>query len=241
MFTLPLLAGLSAAGLAAALQTAVDTTTSCLWSPLIRDQLTCTAPRPISTSRTQPGDEKPKLWKPSQKARPRKYDLPEPWTGPEQCHGEFCVYSNPEAGDGLSLITSERIVSVVAGLSFPPNIGLEPGAIYETQVPGKGAGLFANRTIRKGEIIMQRTPALLIQSEPHMDLDPVVREELYKQAAELLPPATKARFYGQIGDTVFDKVEKNSFRVFVDGENLHSPHLGVYPEVSKMNHDCRPK
>ncbi|KAL1843824.1 hypothetical protein VTJ49DRAFT_7175 [Mycothermus thermophilus] len=241
MHTLSLLAGLSAAGLAAAFHSHVDTAKSCLWSPLVReDQLTCAAPRPISKQKIQPGDERSGLGKDSQDNASKKYALPDPWIGPEQCHDEFCLFFNPKAGDGLSLITSARIASVAASLSFPPNIGVEPGAIYEAQVPEKGAGLFANRTIRKGEIIMQRTPAVLIQSRPHMDLDPISREALYKAAVDRLPSATRERFLGQIGNTVYDKVEKNSFRVFVDGEDTLSPHLGVYPEVSKMNHDCRP-
>ncbi|KAL2271348.1 hypothetical protein VTJ83DRAFT_719 [Remersonia thermophila] len=241
MHTLSLLAGLSAAGLAAAFHSHVDTTTSCLWSPLVREgQATCASPRPVLKQKIQPDEEQPGLGRASQNNTSKEHALPDPWVGPEKCHGQFCLFFNPKAGDGLSLLTSARIATVAADLPFPLNLGVEPGAIYEAQVPGKGAGLFANRTIRRGEIIMQRTPALLIQSELHIELDPAAREALYKAAVNRMPAASRERFLGQIGDTVYDKVEKNSFRVFVDGENTHSPHLGIYPEVSKMNHDCRP-
>jgi hypothetical protein len=108
-------------------------------------------------------------------------------------------------------------------------------------VPGKGIGLIANRTIRKGEIIMQRVPALLIQDTPHADLDRETREELYQTAVDRLPEPTQERFLRQMGTTLFDKVEKNAFRMFVDGDHRHSLHLGVFPEVSRFNHDCRPK
>ena len=124
---------------------------------------------------------------------------------------------------------------------IPENTGLEPTAYYEAEVPGKGAGLFANRTIRKGEIIMQRAPALLLQATPHRDLDAESREELYKTAIDRLPAVTKARFLNQIGSSIYDKSERNAFRMFVDGAHKHSAHLAIFPEVSKMNHDCRPK
>jgi hypothetical protein len=159
----------------------------------------------------------------------------------EKCFAEFCLFSNPDFGEGMSLITTSRNAYLAAKSSAPPITGIESTAYYEAEVPGKGAGLFANRTIRKGEIIFQRQPALVIQSTPHLDLDPDVREELYRLAIDRLPEATKARFMRQVGDTVYDKVEKNSFRVFLDGDRKHSPHLGLYPEVSKFNHDCRPK
>ena len=67
-------------------------------------------------------------------------------------------------------------------------------AFYEAEVPGKGIGLFANRTIKKGEIVMQQTPALLIQSTPHLDLEPEVREELYKEAVGILLEGTREQF-----------------------------------------------
>ena len=44
-----------------------------------------------------------------------------------------------------------------------------------------------------------------------------------------------------MGETVDDKVEKNLFRLFVDRERKHSPYLGLFPEVSRINHDYRPK
>jgi hypothetical protein len=141
----------------------------------------------------------------------------------------------------MSLITTARNAYLTANSVIPRGVGIEPTAFYEAEVPGKGAGLFANRTIRKGEIIMRRAPAMLIQSTPHLDLDPEVREKLYRDAVDRLPEPTRERFLRQTGDTIYDKVEKNSFRMFVDGDRKQSVHLGLFPEVSKFNHDCRPK
>ncbi|KAK4144437.1 uncharacterized protein C8A04DRAFT_36681 [Dichotomopilus funicola] len=171
------------------------------------------------------------------------YTPPAPWTGPEHCSTEYCVYSNPHASHaGLSMITtthnlSDDTLTANSGLE----IELKPGIdYYEAEIPGKGIGLIANRTIYKGEIILQRGPALLIQSTPHVHVPPDRRLEMYEAAVDRLPSETRKHFLRQVGDTVLDKVQRNAFRVFVSGNGTDSAHLGVFPEVSKINHACRP-
>ncbi|KAK4240433.1 SET domain-containing protein 5 [Achaetomium macrosporum] len=232
--------------IAAALSHHVEEAKHCSWSPLLgrQDQLTCAAPRP--KEQTQPTVdwkvEIPELWDEhgERYLPPKAYKLAPPWVGPEQCFTEFCLFSNRDAGQGMALVTTARNAYLTAHYPAPPASGVEPTAFYEEEVPGKGIGLIANRKIRKGEIIMQRVPALLIQDTVHMDLDPEVREQLYQTAVDRLPEATQERFLRQMGNTLFDKVEKNAFRMFVDGDHKHSLHLGVLPEVSRFNHDCRP-
>ncbi|KAL2199453.1 hypothetical protein P885DRAFT_67477 [Corynascus similis CBS 632.67] len=169
------------------------------------------------------------------------WSAPNLWKGPERCSAGFCLFYNQNAGGGMSLITSPRMAHVVADSQDSLlSSGIEPEAFYEVEIPGKGSGLIANRTIRKGEIIMQRAPALLIQNRPHIDFEPGLRLEMYQAAVDRLPEPTRTNFLRQTGDTVYEKVEKNSFRVFVDGNTQHSAHLGIFPEVSKFNHDCRP-
>jgi hypothetical protein len=244
MYTLSLITGLSIAGFAAALLKQTGNIEICSWSPLVREyQLTCAAPLTKQRRPTLLNVEPPELWNESDERYETlgAYKLPAPWKGPERCSTEFCLFSNPEAGEGMSLITTSRSAYVVATSKIPTSTGLEPTAFYELEIPGKGVGLVANRTIRKGEIIMQRAPALLIQSSPHLDLEPELRLEVYRAAVDRLPDVTRDRFLRQTGNDMYDKVEKNSFRIFVDGDNKHSAHLGIFPEVSKFNHDCRPK
>ncbi|SPQ18409.1 11710e0e-142a-46de-943a-1574ed97504a [Thermothielavioides terrestris] len=180
----------------------------------------------------------PELWDerdgPYQQAQ--GYGVLPQWQGLEHCATEFCLFSNREAGEGIALITTARNAYLASNYVPSPTTGVEPTAYYEAEVPGKGRGLIANRTIRRGEIIMQRLPVLLIQMTPHVNLDPELREQLYQAAVDRLPEPTRARFMRQMGATVYDKVEKNSFRMFVDD----SLHLGMFPDVSKFNHDCRP-
>ncbi|KAH6853991.1 hypothetical protein B0I37DRAFT_306168 [Chaetomium sp. MPI-CAGE-AT-0009] len=237
------MAGLSVAGFAVASQEQTGKIESCLWSPLVReDQLTCAAPLSKQRPPTLLNLKTPELWNEFDERyeQPRIYTVPPPWKGPEHCHTEFCIFSNPDAGEGMSLVTTSRSAFVVALSEMPPSTGLEAGAFYEAEIAGKGTGLIANRTIRKGEIIMERAPALLIQSVPHVDLDPEVRSDVYQAAVDRLPEPARARFLRQVGTTIYDKVDRNSFRIFVDGDREHSAHLGIFPEVSKFNHDCRP-
>lgn len=210
---------------------------------VVEDRVTCAAPQPKQKPQLLFEVETPELWtsEHDRYERPRDYKLPPAWKGPEHCFAEFCLFSNPDAGEGMALITTARNAYITANSFIPRSVGVEPTAFYEAEVPGKGTGLIANRTIRKGEIIMQRAPAVLIQSTPHLDLEPEVREKLYRDAVDKLPEPTRGRFLRQTGDTIYDKVEKNSFRMFVDGDRKQSLHLGLFPEVSKFNHDCRPK
>ncbi len=248
MYSLRIIAGLSAVSLAAGLQGTIIEPETCSWGPFLRHiQLTCEAPQPKRQT-PQPSTafkvDIPELWNsPNERYEPpRKYKLPPGWTGPEHCFTSFCLYSNPDAGNGgMSLITTSRNAFLVANAQLPPSSGVEPTAYYEAEVPGKGSGLIANRTIRKGEIIMQRAPSLIIQSTPHIDLERETQEKLYQAAVDRLPERARQLFLRQTGDTVYYKAEKNSFRMFVDGNRKHSAHLGLFPEVSKFNHDCRPK
>jgi hypothetical protein len=246
--SLQILAVLSAVGLAAGVRGSISEPNTCSWGPLLsHGHLTCGTPQ-TKRQTPQPSTafkvETPELWNnPNERyERPKNYKLPPGWKGPEHCFTDFCLYSNPDAGDGgISLITTSRNAFIVASAVLPASSGVEPTAYYEDAVPGKGIGLIANRTIRKGEIIMQRAPALLIQSTPHIDLEREPRERLYQAAVDRLPERARRAFLRQMGETVYDKAEKNSFRMFVDGDRKHSAHLGLFPEVSKFNHDCRPK
>ncbi|KAK4129138.1 SET domain-containing protein [Parathielavia appendiculata] len=243
MQTFPLIIGLFVAGLTNAFQENIEKATSCSRSPLVREaQLVCSAPQAKRQRQTSFKDDTPGLWKKSDQRYqpPSDYKLPPSWKGPEKCFQEFCLFSNPNFGEGMSLITTSRIAYLASKAPVTSISGLQPTAYYEAEVPGKGAGLFANRTIHRGEIIFQRHPVLAIQSTPHLDLDPRVREELYQAAIDRLPQETRARFLRQVGTTMYDKAEKNAFRIFLDGSRKHSPHLGLFPEVSKINHDCRP-
>ncbi|KAK1829921.1 SET domain-containing protein 5 [Podospora conica] len=168
------------------------------------------------------------------------------WDGPFDCVGKYCTYVNRHLNGGLVLISVESNIPIID--QFPVYPTSSPSAssssgeapFYAAQIPGKGIGLIARRTIRRNEIIMRNTPALLIQFGPHVDLPPAQRDDLYAKALRLLPAPRRREFMLQHGDDVYDKVDKNSFRLFFNGKQSFSGHIGVYPDISRFNHDCRP-
>ncbi|KAK3335902.1 hypothetical protein B0T19DRAFT_22795 [Cercophora scortea] len=165
---------------------------------------------------------------------------PEEWDGPDDCVEEHCIFSHQTFGGGMVMITTERIAEIVAGLNAVDDAGSKAPPFRIAQFPGKGMGLVATRAIRKGEIIMERTPSLLVQWGMLLEMDPEIRDRLFALAVERLPALKKQAFMRQMGDSIHDKVDRNTFRLFLDGNSGQSTHLGSFPEISMMNHDCRP-
>ncbi|OAA61810.1 SET domain protein [Niveomyces insectorum RCEF 264] len=174
-------------------------------------------------------------------------DGPRPgtWTQHQHCVGEICVSASQTYGNGLSIATNAKNAAIVAG--FPTGAVrhqearvLTPPPFFETQIEGKGIGLRANASIRKGDIVMVHTPTVLVHLKTHFHLAPGPREGLYVAAVQHLPAPARRRFMRLAGATVYDKVDTNGFRLFVDGQNEDGAHLGCYPESARLNHDCRP-
>jgi len=184
-----------------------------------------------------------KKWKFKDEKWDWKIEKSDAWDGPYDCINEYCVFVNPGShGGGMVLISAERNVHVID--RFPKKVvfkhqGAPP--YYVSKIPGKGIGLIADRTIQRGEIIMNTLPSLLVQFSPHLDLDRETRLELYKRAAKRLPPHKYKSFMRQYGADEHIKIDRNSFRLFINGDQNFSGHLANYPEVAQMNHDCRPK
>ncbi|KAK1750369.1 hypothetical protein QBC47DRAFT_353319 [Echria macrotheca] len=170
-----------------------------------------------------------------------KSKKPAAWDGPYDCINEYCTFVNPTLDGGMVLISAERNIDVIDRFSKKKLFKHDAPPYYATQIPGKGIGLVANRTIEKGEIIMNTLPSLLVQFSPHLDLDGETRLELYKRAAKRLPPHKYEFFMRQYGPDEYTKIDRNSFRVFLTGDrNKFSGHLADYLEVAQLNHDCRP-
>ncbi|KAM7211703.1 SET domain containing protein [Rhypophila decipiens] len=183
------------------------------------------------------------------------------WDGPNDClptMPDYCVYARiPESksasGSPFVVISTAKSMTAIAG-STPPFLGknkkpISARDIYTQEFPGKGTGVVANRAIKKGEIIKAEMPTLLLQFDmPGIDSKPgaqnganeLSREErlgIYGKAVERLDEVSKKKFMRQVGGDVVGIVDKNSFRLFVDGDEGH---LGVWADVSLFNHDCRP-
>ncbi|RYP10565.1 hypothetical protein DL765_008069 [Monosporascus sp. GIB2] len=144
-------------------------------------------------------------------------------------------------GGGIVLITSQRNANIVSSLPTALDAHeASPPPFYAADIPGKGVGLIANRTIRRGEFIMVRSPTMMVQVAAHLGLDPENRDMLYKEALSRLPKRAQDSFMSQMGRNIGEKIDMNAFQLYVDGRNESSSHLSCYPEVSRFNHDCRP-
>ncbi|KAI2603566.1 SET domain-containing protein [Hypoxylon fragiforme] len=152
------------------------------------------------------------------------------WEGPQHCVGETCVFANPHIGDGIVLVTSERNARAVRGFpvaSASPAAPTAPPPFHATHVPGKGIGVVADRHIQKGETLLVRTPTLLVQTAPHVELDPGARDALYEVAVDKLPRPGYELFMGQMGEGVYGKVETNCFQLVVKTHNPNSVHYRI--------------
>lgn len=170
------------------------------------------------------------------------------WEGLETCNRDACIFSNRELGGGIVLVTSQKNAEIVSEFPEPPEPPAVPLAFYQAMVPGKGVGLIANRTIHKGEIITVRPATMMVQTGAHVRLDPEARNMLYSRAVARLPGPKQDLFMGQMGKDIDNKIETNCFQVFLDNKDKKDDeetdpgsHLGCFPEISRFNHDCRPK
>ncbi|KAK3933780.1 hypothetical protein QBC46DRAFT_431428 [Diplogelasinospora grovesii] len=128
-------------------------------------------------------------------------------------------------------------------ISFPPSpirYQNEVPGFSKEEIPGKGIGLIANRTIYRGEVIMQRLPTLIIHLGAHFHLPSGERTNLYDRAVQSLSISARERFMKQVGTDIYAKIDRNAFRFFIPGIGDEGGHLGSYPDAALLNHDCRP-
>lgn len=167
------------------------------------------------------------------------------WRGPHGCVEGFCLYSNPGfyGGRGIVAITLEVHLSTLKGLQSQPR-GLDaPSSFHVEAVPGKGLGVIADRELNRGEAVMPRPPAFLAHRrflEDHASSEQ--QHALLDKAVNFLPAETGKLFLAQMahlgGHRVNDILMTNGFQVVLGGPDSH--HYGNYPEISRLNHDCRP-
>ena len=179
-----------------------------------------------------------------------------PWTHAPACTkvlsdvgSTLCVYTDAtfSNGRGISIFTTPRIAAEFKNLPVFHNAAAldEVNRIedvwYTRQTPGKGTGMFANRTLKHGNRITTYTPVLLVHKDT--SLSTKEREHFLKLAINRLPAATRDAYfslttvYGDPRVKTQDVVEANAFEIPVGGVM----HMAVYPETSRINHDCAPK
>ncbi|KAI1385499.1 SET domain-containing protein [Hypoxylon trugodes] len=207
---------------------------TCPWSPLqiIGDQI-CASQIPVRSSLRGKLAE-------GQKGAHDSISLHPDWKGPEHCVNGTCIFSNKRIGDGIVLLTTERNAQIASNFPHNNSSTTTTPPFHVAEIRGKGVGVIADRKILKGETILIRSPTMMVQTAPHVGMEPGTREVLYDIAIGKLPSKGQGLFMGQMGRDVHDKIETNCFQLYIDGANDSGSHLGCYPEISRFNHDCRP-
>ncbi|KAI1865136.1 hypothetical protein JX265_008183 [Neoarthrinium moseri] len=122
------------------------------------------------------------------------------------------------------------------------------------EVPGKGMGLIANRNLHAGDHIMSVSASIMIDYGLFMDIGEDVRTQMQARAIRSLPLNHQPAFLNLSTHDAVQSFEEQVDRIILtnafdisDREIVENPEgvedqhfFTVFPEVSRMNHDCRP-
>jgi hypothetical protein len=168
----------------------------------------------------------------------------------------FCSFSDTKFAEGRGIVafTTPAIAGIIRQMhafSDPDLIKgqndlisgpFSPPPYIAHLFPNKGIGLIANRTLERGERIMQETPSLIYNRAVYGMLQEHDRIPMHWHLVNLLPAHTRIELLAlhkhHGGDEIDDLMRTNAFGAYyTEGES----HNNVFPRISRFNHDCRPK
>ncbi|KAK4442847.1 hypothetical protein QBC34DRAFT_418077 [Podospora aff. communis PSN243] len=181
--------------------------------------------------------------------QPLRQEPPPPskWEETGKCAGKWCIFVNRGFGNGEGTVAVttkpnfELLSKIQDSAHQKPS---SPPPYYIDQVPGKGLGVVANTTLRRGDPVMLEYPALLVHRELERSTTVPQHEQfdLLDLALDHLPPARRDQFLAQMGHfgghRITDILTTNAFQLNLGGDDGH--HYSSFPGVSRFNHDCRP-
>lgn len=158
---------------------------------------------------------------------------------------KFCVYTTQKFAHsrGMSLWTtpehSEEILKLPAFTNpdILRGVNEEPNPPYESrQLPGRGVGLIANRTLHKGDHIFSNTPVFMIEEGIFDIFAKRDRVPYLRRGVQQLPGRSEKLFMdlcGHFGGNPFeDIVNTNSFAVDMWEDDEETAYNLVFPEIS---------
>jgi hypothetical protein len=165
------------------------------------------------------------------------------WQDSHGCIGRFCVWSSETPyGDGLSVVTTNANIRLVQNMTWTDSTFTSP-TFRTVQIANKGVGMIANKSIRRGERILAAKPAVLVHRSLIDELANASQQELLDIAMAYLSEEKREKFLAQAGELgghrIQDIMFTNSFQINLGGHD--GQHFGNFPDVSRFNHDCRPK
>lgn len=156
----------------------------------------------------------------------------------------ICVYSSPHfaLGRGISIVTTQESMQRIQKLPAwtgraaykKSKINEQPASppFEERDLPGRGKGLIANRTLHRGDRIFAHTPILLLHEEASDGLSKDAWAGLETAAVGELPSRAKALFWNLFGQPSHGpaggRIDTNAFAVEIDD----AEHYAVFPEIA---------
>jgi hypothetical protein len=169
-----------------------------------------------------------------------------PWTHKRQClddeetYQEYCVYTNANFanGRGISFFTSREIAKRVESLPAFVQQGIHDNTNkfddppWEIRnIPGRGNGLFATRTLHRGDEIISATPVGVYHSEA-FSADRIGGYQYLRRTFNQMPNATREVILrtaaNNPGDPIMERINTNAFLGDFEG----APHFLLYPETA---------
>ena len=168
----------------------------------------------------------------------------------DNLESKLCVYTSRTFGNnrGLSVFTTPSLAEKIALLVPFHNpdalsdiaINTDESRWYTSPTPGKGLGMFAKDTVRRGEKILANTPVLVAYTEGFLPKGE--REKFLRIAVDQLPAPTRAsllelsNLYRDPDVLLQGVISGNAFDLQIAGRG----HLAVFPEAARINHACSP-
>lgn len=169
-----------------------------------------------------------------------------PWTSNPKCMPSqnateaYCVYTNDKfaSGRGISFFTAPAIAEKISTLAaftkrnIYPKVNQFDDPPWEVRVmPGHGKGLFATRTLSRGDEIVSSTPVGGFQSDALMvdfELDYIYLHTAFIHLPKLTQDLFMSTMAGSEGDPIMERINTNAF----SGEFEGVPHFLMYPETA---------
>lgn len=143
---------------------------------------------------------------------------------------QFHLYALEEfaGGRGISILTTPERIEAFGNL---PSLARGPNEFWsniyeEREIPGKGRGLIAKKTLHRGDTIFSNTPILIL------DDDLPDRPKWSRAAVGGLPVATQKLFWELCrpdkSDLVMGRIDVNVFDVEIGGGSF----AALFPEIA---------
>ncbi|KAK4232036.1 hypothetical protein QBC38DRAFT_143525 [Podospora fimiseda] len=177
---------------------------------------------------------------------------------------EICVFSDVDFADGRGtsfVMTESRAAHLAKYPAFTnpelvKNVNQDlkrtiPAKYDMKEFPGKGMGLVATEHIKRGDLIMANTASLIIDYRAFEELTKEEYTQLQAAGVDYLPKAHRDAVlalstHDGADRTHIERVDKiaatNSFDIDPDEDDEIQDHgfYVLFPEIARMNHDCRP-